>query len=212
MIVSGLGANLNNEFVLETVILTSIRFRYHSEERFSSNSSPRNWIFRMNGLRLLAMRHAKSSWKNENLVDFDRPLNRRGRNAAPLMARVLFEKKLIPDLILSSAAKRAQQTTELMVQTWARQQAAVEAVFLKSLYLGSPENYSSALAQLGTRQNIIMLVGHNPGIEHLIEHLTGQEATMPTAAVAIMACGASWQEQAPARLLNVVRPKDFLDG
>ncbi len=61
---------------------------------------------------LLLIRHAKSSWKNETLPDRERPLNTRGKNDAPLMGKILFEKNIIPDLVLSSSAKRAKKTAQ----------------------------------------------------------------------------------------------------
>ncbi len=69
----------------------------------------------MNHNRLILMRHAKSSWANVSQADFDRPLNERGRQAAPLMGRWLDEQGLIPDLILCSTARRTQETCDLLL-------------------------------------------------------------------------------------------------
>ena len=163
----------------------------------------------MDSLKFLAMRHAKSSWKNESLSDFQRPLNGRGRTAAPLVAQVLREKNLVPELVISSSAERARQTSALLLEAWVGE--SVEAVFEESLYLASPQKYLAAIGRHGTQQKTIMVVGHNPGIEHLIEELTGQEEIMPTAAVAIISIEPTWQDLSHGQLLDVIRPKDYVD-
>jgi phosphohistidine phosphatase len=61
---------------------------------------------------LILVRHAKSSWKNISLDDFDRPLNKRGKKDAQLMGKKLKERQVVPDLILSSPAKRARKTAK----------------------------------------------------------------------------------------------------
>ena len=66
---------------------------------------------------LLIMRHAKSSWKEQDLPDHDRPLNKRGEKDAPRMGKLLKDEDLIPDLIMSSSAVRAKKTAELVVKT-----------------------------------------------------------------------------------------------
>jgi phosphohistidine phosphatase len=65
---------------------------------------------------LLIMRHAKSSWKDPDLPDHDRPLNKRGKHDAPSMGKLLKDEDLIPDLIISSTAARAKKTAELVAK------------------------------------------------------------------------------------------------
>ena len=65
---------------------------------------------------LFLLRHAKSSWKEAELSDFDRPLNERGRRAAPFMGRLLRERGFAPELIISSTAKRARKTARLLTE------------------------------------------------------------------------------------------------
>src|SRR3972149_8202033 len=65
---------------------------------------------------IILVRHAKSSWKNPRLDDFERPLNKRGRRDAPLMGEKLKERQILPDLILSSPAKRARKTADLIAK------------------------------------------------------------------------------------------------
>jgi phosphohistidine phosphatase len=63
---------------------------------------------------LFILRHAKSSWKEQDLPDHDRPLNKRGKKDAPRMGKLLTDEDLIPDLIMSSTAARAKKTAELV--------------------------------------------------------------------------------------------------
>ena len=65
---------------------------------------------------LLILRHAKSSWKHTNLSDHERPLNKRGKKAAPLIGQLLYEQDLVPDIILSSTARRARNTAEIVAE------------------------------------------------------------------------------------------------
>ena len=65
---------------------------------------------------LLLMRHAKSSWKDSDLKDFDRPLNKKGKKTAPLMGHMIADQELVPDRIISSPAVRARQTVEAFVK------------------------------------------------------------------------------------------------
>ena len=66
--------------------------------------------------KLLLLRHAKSSWSDDGLPDHDRPLNKRGKKTAPQMGRLLVERDLVPDLIVSSSAKRARKTAEAVAK------------------------------------------------------------------------------------------------
>ena len=155
---------------------------------------------------LLAMRHAKSSWKNEGLTDFDRPLNKRGQAAAPFMAEILAERNLVPQLIISSSAERAKQTSLAMIATWSKE---VNLILDDSLYLAGPNNYLQSIALHAVEEDSVMVVGHNPGMEFLIDHLAGEDEIMPTAAVAILSGSSSWQELNSCNLHDVLRPKDL---
>ena len=132
--------------------------------------------------RLLLMRHAKSSWKEKNLPDHARPLNKRGRRAAQLGAQVLAHKELAPDVIYSSDAERCRETWRLMSSFLEAQQV----VWQPQLYLAtSPAQVAQALGgQLQGRTPL--LLGHNPNWEQLLEHLTTTWYRMPTGAVAVL--------------------------
>ena len=133
--------------------------------------------------RLLVLRHAKSSWKHRGLTDHDRPLNKRGKRDAPGMGRWILEQRLTPELILSSTAVRARETALAVSEA---SESGGEVRLLRELYLAGPESYRAALAALPEELSSVMVVGHNPGLEELVEGLTGARETMPTAALALI--------------------------
>src|SRR5512140_3350636 len=133
---------------------------------------------------LLLMRHAKSSWKEPEISDFDRPLNKRGKRTAPHMGELLLEKELVPQLILSSNAVRARQTAEY---TAAACGFTGDITYLHSLYLAEPAAYLDALAQVPDAIERVMVIGHNPGLEGLLQILSGRIEAMPTGTIAYLA-------------------------
>ncbi len=132
---------------------------------------------------LLILRHAKSSWKNEKLKDFDRPLKHRGEEAANLIGKVLVMAELVPQVILSSPAQRAKQTTELVV---AETKFKGELKYVDAFYMGEPENYILALKELPDAIERVMVVGHNPGLEALLQMLDGKVSSLTTGALAYL--------------------------
>lgn len=130
---------------------------------------------------LLILRHAKSSWEDRSLSDHDRPLNHRGEQDAPRIGRLLRDEGLWPDLILSSTATRARRTTELLLEAADREP---EVRYLSELYLAEPEDYLEAVRRVGGEADSVLLVGHNPGLEMLVQRLTGEWHRLPTAALA----------------------------
>jgi phosphohistidine phosphatase len=130
---------------------------------------------------LLILRHAKSSWKDDGLEDHDRPLNRRGEDDAPRMGRLLRDRNLEPDLILSSTASRAHQTTERAV---AGGELSCPVELHERLYHAGPGELVEILRASPDECGRVMLVGHNPGLEALVAGLTGTAQHLPTAALA----------------------------
>jgi phosphohistidine phosphatase len=135
--------------------------------------------------RLLILRHAKSSWKDLDLEDHDRPLNKRGERDAPRMGRLMRSEGVLPELALSSTAKRARATVEQALEAAG---AACEIRLSPDLYLASPVKVVQLLRGTPERYVRVMIVGHNPGLEELVQELTGQPVTMPTAALAVVDC------------------------
>ena len=130
---------------------------------------------------LLLLRHAKSSWKESAMKDFDRPLNQRGLKAAPTIGRLMRKRKLQPDLVLSSPAERARQTTQLVLDAAGFK---TELRYDERIYEASAARLFEIVSQIEDDANIAMLVGHNPGLEELLEALTGAARSLSTAALA----------------------------
>lgn len=130
---------------------------------------------------LLVLRHAKSSWANQNLSDHERPLNKRGKFDAPRMGRWLAHLELTPELIICSTAERALTTAEIVALHSGYE---AELVANRKFYHASPATYIEELRALNTGSGRVMIVGHNPGMEQLVELLTERSLRMPTAAIA----------------------------
>lgn len=131
--------------------------------------------------RLLLLRHAKSSWADAGLSDFDRPLNERGLQAAPLVGRFMRKRKLRPDLVLCSPAERARHTASLV-----REAAGFDAPlrYDERIYEATAARLLEVVSQIEEDAAEVLLVGHNPGLEELLARLTGEPRHMPTAALA----------------------------
>lgn len=159
---------------------------------------------------LLILRHAKSSRKDKSLPDHDRPLKKRGRNDAPRMGRLIAEEHLQPDRLVSSTALRAQTTAELVAEAL---EFSEEIELKPELYHAEPEDYLSVLQELEDTADSVLLVGHNPGMEELLEELTGEAEHLPTAALAqVELTVTSWQEvdeKTKGRLVQIWRPKEL---
>ena len=158
---------------------------------------------------LLILRHAKSSWKKPGLTDYDRPLNKRGKHDAPRMGELIREKTLVPDLIVSSSAKRPRQTAEKVAKSCGYQN---EVQLEDDLYMAHREVFIQVLKLLPDELDSVMVVGHNPGVEELLRLLTGREEIMPTATLAhIILPIRDWSEmngQTTGELANFWRPKE----
>ena len=157
---------------------------------------------------LYLLRHAKSSWTDTSLADFDRPLNGRGQNAAPFMGEVMARKGLLPDLIISSPAKRATQTA-ILIKESCGSNAPIQ--YDEKIYEASPQALKGVISQAGNDLESVMIVGHNPGIEGLINYLTGNLEPMPTAALAVILLDiAAWNkiDANSGTLQFVIRPNE----
>jgi phosphohistidine phosphatase len=133
---------------------------------------------------LLLLRHAKSSWKDQDLADFERPLNDRGRKAAESVGNFLAREDVNIDLVISSPAVRARQTIELVLRAANR---SPELRFDQRIYEASPARLLEITSQIEDDRKSVLLVGHNPGMEELLALLVGVEQHMPTASLAKIA-------------------------
>ncbi len=158
---------------------------------------------------LYLLRHAKSSWNDATLRDFDRPLNKRGLKAAPLMGKHMRKPKVLPDMVLCSPAKRTRQTIKLVLE---EAEFEPKVRYDDRLYAASAGSVLEVLRETDDRADSVMVVGHNPGLQDLLEVLTGELEALPTAALARIELEVeSWSDvrERSGRLEWVVRPKEL---
>jgi len=160
--------------------------------------------------RLLIMRHAKSSWKDSDLTDHERPLKKRGKNDAHQMGKLLKSKKIVPDMIICSTAERAKETAELLAEAMKYKN---EIIYSDALYMAEPMDILNEIASHASKEKTVMVIGHNPGSEALVQILTGKVECLPTGSIAyVTAKMDDWKEIAKddgLKLKNLWRPKDL---
>ncbi len=158
---------------------------------------------------LLLLRHAKSSWKKADLPDHERPLTKRGKKEAPKVGTYLKENGLVPDLILSSTARRACDTAEAVAEACGFD-GQVE--LYQDLYMSDTASYLDILRCMPDRANRVLVVGHNPDVEDLLAMLTDVKEHMATAALAVIDLPIStWEElneATDARLQKLWMPRE----
>ncbi len=162
---------------------------------------------------LLLMRHAKSSWKHPEIKDHDRALNKRGKKDAPRMSQLLADNELVPQRILTSTAERSRQTVEAVIEATG---FSGEVSYLESLYMAEPEIYLELLSLMPDDLERILVIGHNPGLEGLLQILSGRVESLPTAAIAYLSLPIhSWKEirshEDPGELIALWTPRDLKD-
>ncbi|MFV1969266.1 MAG: histidine phosphatase family protein, partial [Pirellulaceae bacterium] len=121
------------------------------------------------------------SWQNESLADHDRPLNERGKRDAPRMGRLLRAHGLEPAALICSTARRARKTATKVIEASGY---AVDVELRGELYHAPPDACIELLQEQADQHPCVMVVGHNPGMQDLVELLTGLRETFPTAALA----------------------------
>ncbi len=132
--------------------------------------------------RLVMVRHAKSTWDEAYVSDFERPLNKRGRKDAPLIGRILKEQNIEVAYIRSSPAVRALTTARLLAEELSYPLA--EIVADDTMYGASAVTLQSIVRQIPDQVQEAMIVGHNPGMHMLAEALVGfEESNLPTCGV-----------------------------
>jgi len=161
--------------------------------------------------RLLVLRHAKSSWDDASLADWKRPLSARGERDAPRIGVLLRDRSLMPDIIITSDAVRAHTTARAVAEAAGY---AGEIVVEPALYHADPDDVLALLKIMSDeRARAVLIVGHNPGLEDLIEQLTGERHDLPTAALVHLALPIDrWREidaAGGATVVDIWRPKDL---
>ena len=165
--------------------------------------------------QLLLLRHAKSAWDTGAATDFDRPLAKRGKQDAPLMGQWLRDQGLTPDYVVSSPAERAKATA-----LRACKEAGVDKKHIHwdpRVYEASLEALLQVLAQCPEDARTVMMVGHNPSLEILLEYLCNSEniesssdgKLLPTATVAQLRMPQTWKKLPPgcAKMIAITRPR-----
>jgi phosphohistidine phosphatase len=132
---------------------------------------------------LYLVRHAKSSWEEVGLADFDRPLNKRGKKNAPFMGKILKKSGFIPDLIVASPAQRAKITAEIFAEEL--NYPLQKIIFDEEIYEANPIKLLQIIKNQQNNIEKLMLVGHNPALTLLANQLTPtvRIENIPTAGV-----------------------------
>lgn len=132
---------------------------------------------------LYLVRHAKSSWKNEGLTDEERPLNKRGKHDAPFMGSLLRQRNEIPELLVSSPAKRALSTAKLYAGELGYSKENI--VVIEELYMADVSDFIKIMKDINDSVNRVMLFSHNPGITYFVNYISGSNIdNIPTAGTA----------------------------
>jgi|SRR5688572_16567169 len=158
---------------------------------------------------LFLLRHAKSSWKDDTLPDFERPLNSRGKRTTKTLSDLFTSEKVKPDVILSSCAVRARETIEAIIDLT---RLRSELRFDERIYEATAERLFEVIHQIEKNRRSALLVGHNPGLEELLTLLTGQSEILPTGALVRISFNApDWEsiDGQAGKLDWVIRPKEL---
>ena len=166
---------------------------------------------------LLVLRHAKASQDSPSNLDFDRPLNPRGRRQALALGRMMGERKLAVDSILASPAARVVETVSGLLEGFGE---CIEPAFDRRLYNASTEALIDVIRAFDNTVERLLIVGHNPGLQYLVLRLADTDnhglrgevaAGFPTAMLAEMRLPVErWQdvERDSGRIANLIRPDD----
>lgn len=170
--------------------------------------------------KVILLRHAKSSWDNPDLDDHDRPLNKRGKAASPVIGEWLIRKQHVPDAVLCSTATRSRDTLSGLKLP---KSASRHVEFIPKLYHASPETMLEILRQCGNDVDTVMLVGHQPGLgamaRLLSDHATARCKRafehFPTAAAAVLEINVSrWKDigYGMAKFTDFAKPRELMDA
>jgi phosphohistidine phosphatase len=155
--------------------------------------------------RVTLMRHGDAQWKDLEVADFARPLNRRGTAEAEAMARRLAELSLVPDLLIASPARRTQQTAEIVARELALGPRNIR--YEEALYMAAARDILKLVGSLGPRVPHLMIIGHNPGISELAHLLApgGEIDGLATAAICTITLDTDkWSDVTPTVVRDVV--------
>ena len=163
---------------------------------------------------LLLLRHAKSDWGDAGLADHDRPLSPRGVRAGPRIVEHLSSGPR-PQLVLCSPARRTRETLDLVRPVLP---PTAEVRVEDDLYGASATEILWHVHQVAPSVDVVLVIGHNPGLEDLTWALAGDgeegalvqlRTKFPTGTLATLDVGTSWDELAPggAHLTRLAVPR-----
>ena len=157
---------------------------------------------------VLLVRHAKSSWKNEEQKDFDRPLNERGHNDAAAMAARLFDTKFEIDAFISSPAKRAYETAKIMANSWIINVEKIE--LCNDLYTFDSNKLEQFIKSCSNDYNNLILFGHNSAITDFVNKFGDIYIdNVPTSGfVSIIFESNSWETINKGIINKIIFPRD----
>lgn len=159
---------------------------------------------------MFLVRHAKSSWDERGIDDFDRPLKSRGHADAPIMGRRLLNRHIRPDVILSSPANRAITTARYIAREL--NYSTADIIEDKLLYHATADEILEIIQEVSPNATCAILVGHNPGLTDSVLYLSGEGIeNVPTCGVVEIEFPATaWNEVQPrsGRLVSFDYPKN----
>ena len=158
---------------------------------------------------LFLLRHAKSSWDNAALGDFDRPLSKRGISNAILLSKYIQKNSISFDLVLSSPSERTQSTLDLVLSSF---DPFPTTTLKESIYHASPSSLTQLIKEQDDEINNLLIIGHNPGLHILTETLTNESIVkLPTCAFVKITNFNQWKDL-DAGILNLeslITPKEL---
>ena len=131
--------------------------------------------------KLTLIRHAKSSWGNPHLPDYERVLNERGQGDAVRMGKALQQRDINFERVLCSSATRARETLNLLREQLVIEEDAID--YLDDLYCASVATLINIIQQADNSKTDLAIIAHNPGLEELAAHLTKDAKTFSTCTV-----------------------------
>ncbi len=161
--------------------------------------------------KLILIRHAKSSWKQIHLSDFDRPLNKRGMKDAKFMSSELSNVINSVDALFSSSSNRTKLTTNFFLEKIKIDKEKI--FFLDNFYHSDSDHLFNSILSLNDSYSSIIFVGHNPGFTNITNFLLGSSYyNVPTCGIIIIEFVVNkWSliEKNSGKLLNKMFPKDY---
>lgn len=160
--------------------------------------------------KLYLIRHAKSSWKNLTLEDFDRPLNKRGKRNAPFMGNLLHQLGVNPDIIVASPSYRTRKTAEIIAKEVNYDKHKID--YYEDLYEASLNDILDTLKYLDDKNKIVFLIGHNPSLNLFAQEVLDFDENIPTCGILEIEFSCDlWQDVSSknSKLISFEYPKKY---